>query len=115
MNHLKIKKLLRPLVESILREAEMDDDVREVTLYAENDRRLYDILHNTYVPALQKFIKKGTFDEDKAITLLQYYWSNYVRPAYKKEFDDVKLNPKQRKQFAEYFLNSLKEDEYITY
>lgn len=115
MNRTKIKNVLRPLVESILREAEMDDDVREVTLYAENDDRLYKILHNTYVPAMQKFINKGTFTEAGAIKLLQYYWSNYVRPAYKKEFGDVQLNPKQRKQFAEYFLNSLKEDEYITY
>lgn len=118
MNRTKIKNILRPLVESILREASgVDEDaIRELILYAENDRKMYDILHNTYVPALQKFIDKGTFREAGGIKLLQYYYTNYVRPGYKKEYgEDVRLNPASRAEFAKQILESLKDDEYITY
>lgn len=72
-------------------------------------------MHKTYVPALQKFIDKGTFQESGAIKLLVYYWTNYVRPSYKKEFGDLPLNPEERKEFAKYFLKTLKEEEYLKF
>lgn len=109
----QLTELLRPIVKAILKESNdgIDSDaVREVVLYAENDERLYRVLMDTYVPALKKFKKKGTFDRDKALKLLEYYWSNYVRPKYKREFGDVMLNPRERKEFANYFLTSLESD-----
>lgn len=115
-NTQRIKTLLRPLVEQILREAAIDHDaVREAILYAENDSRLYNILHKTFVPSLQKFIDKGTFQESGAIKSLGNYFTLYVRPAYKKEFGDLRLNPEERKEFAKYFLKTLKEEEYLKF
>jgi len=98
-----------------IRESAVDNDaIQELTLYAENDSRMYDVLMKTYLPALKKFKKKGTYDPEKAIKLLEYYYQNYVRPAYKKEFgDDIKLNPAERKLFSKYFLDSLEMDGYL--
>jgi hypothetical protein len=100
---------------SFLKEATdiQDDDVNELIMFAENDRACYDALHKNYVPALNKFIKKGNFDRDKAIKLMEYYYSNYVRPAYKKQFGDIQLNPAKRKMFGNYFLETLEEEGYI--
>ena len=119
---LRTKLLLRKVIkEEIIKQVregfESDEAaIRELVLYAENDGKLYDVLHKTYVPALQKFIKKGTFDENKAIKLLEYYLTNYVRPSYKREFgDDIKLNPNDRKAFAKEILDSLRREEYIKY
>lgn len=67
----------------------------------------------TYLPALKKFVKRGNFDRDKALKLMEYYWTNYVRPEYKKQFGDVRLNPTQRKQFSEYFLSNLESEGYL--
>ena len=109
-----LESKLRTMIRKIIKESnELDDDVREVVLYAENDHRLYNVLHKTYVPALLKFKKKGTFDRDKALKLMEYYWSNYVRPSYKKDFGDVKLDPSQRRAFSDYFLTSLEDEGYL--
>jgi hypothetical protein len=116
-NKQRLVRILKPIVESIINEVDnqLDKDAaNELIMYAENDRRLYDVLHNTYLPALLKFKKKGTFDRVKAIKLLEYYYQNYVRAAYKKEFgDDIRLNPISRKYFSEQFLDSLESDGYL--
>lgn len=118
----RLKELLTPVVKSILhelseapRQHEIDNDkVEELILYAENDEPLYRILMDTFLPALQKFVKRGTFDEQKALKLLEYYYSNYARPAYKREFgEDLQLNPAERKIFSQNFLDSLKSDGYL--
>ena len=111
-----LKTLIREEVRKQLNEMSDSDAVQELVLYAENDSKLYNVLHKTYVPALEKFIKKGNFDEIKALKLLEYYLTNYVRPAYKREFgDDIKLNPADRKAFAKEILDSLKSEGYISY
>lgn len=109
------KKDLVEMVRRIIKEETMDSDaVRELILFSENDHRLYDILHKTYVPALLKFKKKGTFDRNKAIKLMEYYYQNYVRPSYKKEYGaDIKLSPIERKSFAEYFIDTLEQEGYL--
>ncbi len=92
----------------------IDDAVEDLCTFADNESKLYDVLHNTYVPALMKFKKRGTFDREKALKLLEYYYQNYVRPTYKKRFgSDIKLNPAQRKNFANYYLTTLEEDGYL--
>lgn len=109
-----LRKIIREEYKRIIESDTDDTAISELTLYADNDRRLYDVLHNTYVPALLKFKKKGVYDRTKALKLLEYYYNNYVRPSYKREFgDDIKLNPQERKKFAEYYLSSLEEDGYL--
>lgn len=111
-----LKTIIAEEVKRQLREMSDPDAVQELVLYAENDSKLYDVLHKTYVPALKKFIAKGNFDEMKAVKLLEYYLTNYVRPAYKREFgDDIRLNPEDRKAFAKQILDSLKSEGYIEY
>ena len=88
------------------------DAVRELILFAENDYRLYDTLHKVYLPNLEKKAKKGIYNKEKAIKLIEYYYQNYVRPSYKRQLgDDIKLNPESRKSFSKHFVEVL-EDEY---
>jgi len=87
------------------------DAVRELTLFAENDGRLYNVLMDVYLPNLEKKAKKGLYNKEKAIKLMEYYYQNYVRPQYKREFgDDIKLNPESRKSFGKYFIEVLEEE-----
>ncbi len=116
------KKLINEEIKRALRESESytftegdADAVRELLLFAENDSKLYDVLHTTYVPALQKFIDKGVFDETKALKLLEYYFTNHVRPAYKKYYGDVKLSPTDRKEFSKQILAGLKDEGYLDF
>lgn len=89
--------------------------VFEATSFAENDSRMYDILMNVYVPAIKRKIKQGKYDRNKAIKLMEYYYTNYVRPEMKKPSKyghDLKLNPKERAFFGEYFRDVI-EAEYL--
>lgn len=111
-----IESAITKIVRKVILESEsnqLDDTVEEIVLFAENESRLYDVLMKTYLPALKKFVKRGNFDRDKALKLMEYYWTNYVRPEYKKQFGDVRLNPTQRKQFSEYFLSNLESEGYL--
>lgn len=88
--------------------------VRETIMFAENDERSYRALIDNYLPNLQKKKLKGMYDKEKAKKLLEYYYSNYVRPEMKKPSKygfDPKLNPAERKMFATHFVEVL-EDEY---
>ena len=88
--------------------------MQELILYAENDSKLHDVLMKTYLPALQKFVKRGVFDKTKALKLMEYYYSKYVRPAYKREFgDDLALSKNDRVKFSQYFLDTLIEDGFL--
>lgn len=89
--------------------------LREVILFAENDRYLYDILMNTYVPAVKKKVKSGKYNKTLATKLLEYYYTNYVRREMIKPSKygyDPKLNPEERKRFGEYFRDVI-ESEYL--
>lgn len=111
-----IESAVRKIVNKVMKEAYQDDDDarEELIMYAENDSRLYDVLMKTYLPALQKFVKRGTFDREKALKLMEYYYSNYARPGYKREFgDDIALSKSDRRKFAEYFLNYLIDEQYL--
>ena len=82
--------------------------VNETISFAENDERCLYILENVYVPAIKKKIKSGKYDSKKAVKLLEYFYSNYVRPEMKKPSKygyDPKLNPKERIYFSEYFVD----------
>lgn len=87
--------------------------VNEVILFAENDYDSYNALIQNYLPNLQKKIKSGTYNKTKAVKLLEYYYSNYVRGYMKmprKYGFDPKLNPDERKMFGKYFVDSLESD-----
>jgi hypothetical protein len=58
---------------------------------------------------------KGTYDRNKAVKLLEYYYSNYVRREFSKRTEmgyDPKLNIEERKAFAIHFRNKL-ENEFL--
>ena len=89
--------------------------VDEVIILAENNERLYRILMDVYLPALKKKKKSGKYDREKAVKLMEYYYTNYIRPELKKPSQagwDSKLNPAERKIVARYFLDQL-ESEYL--
>ena len=91
------------------------DKLREVILFAENNSRLYDVLINVYLPNLKKKKKAGKYDSKLAVKLLEYYYSNYVRPEMIKPSVygfDPKLNPAERKEFGQHFVEVL-EEEYL--
>jgi hypothetical protein len=108
-----IKKIVREEYKKALRkEDRMSDAVRELILYADNDGRLYKVLMDNYLKNMVAKKKRGVYNRDLAIKLLEYYYQNYVRPAYKREIgEDIKLSPQERKQFAEYYVNALEEEE----
>jgi hypothetical protein len=84
--------------------------VNEVILFAENDSFCYQHLIQDYLANLQKKVLKGIYDHKLAIKLLEYFYSNYVRPQIKKPSLygwDPKLNPDERKMFAEHFVKYL--------
>jgi len=86
------------------------DAVRELCLFAENDPKMYRSLINNYLNNMLSKKKRGVYDHDLAIKLLEYYYSNYVRPEYRRQFGaDIRLNPSERREFAEYFVNFLEE------
>ena len=63
-----------------------------------------------YLPNLQKKVLAGKYDPELAIKLLEYYYTNYVRPYMKMPRNygvDTKLNPEERKAFAKYFRDKL--------
>jgi len=84
--------------------------VEEVIIFAENDSKLYNDLMVNYLPNLQKKVLAGKYDPELAIKLLEYYYTNYVRPYMKMPRNygvDTKLNPEERKAFAKYFRDKL--------
>jgi hypothetical protein len=84
--------------------------VEEVIIFAENDSKLYNDLMVNYLPNLQKKVLAGKYDPELAIKLLEYYYTNYVRPYMKMPRNygvDTKLNPDERKAFAKYFRDKL--------
>lgn len=89
------------------------EKVREVILFAENDSYLHMQLVKNYLPNLQKKVISGKYDKELAVKLLQYYYSNYVRPYMIKPSIygwDSKLNPSERKEFGKYFVECLWDD-----
>jgi hypothetical protein len=84
--------------------------VDEVIIFAENDSKMYEALMKNYLPNLQKKVLAGKYDPEQAIKLLEYYYTNYVRPSMKLPRNygfDPKLNPDERKLFAKYFRDKL--------
>lgn len=80
--------------------------VREVILFAENDYNLYKVLMTTYLDNLKKKRMSGKYNKAQSYKLLEYYYSNYVRPEMKKPRKygfDPKLNVQERKAFGKYF------------
>ena len=83
-------------------------------MFAENDETSYRALIDVYLPNLQKKALRGVYDSKKARKLMEYYYSNYVRPEMKKPRKygfDPRLNPAEREMFADYFVSEL-ESEY---
>jgi hypothetical protein len=84
--------------------------VDDVIIFAENDSKMYDALMTNYLPNLQKKVLAGKYDPEQAIKLLEYYYTNYVRPYMKMPRNagyDSKLNPEERKAFGKYFRDQL--------
>jgi hypothetical protein len=89
--------------------------VREVILFTENDYDMYKVLVTTYLDNLKKKRLNGTYDKAMSYKLLEYYYTNYVRPEMKKPRkygSDPKLNVEERKAFSKYFGDYLW-DEYL--
>jgi len=79
------------------------DAVREVVLFQENDYDTYRALMDIYLPNLTKKRMAGKYDKKLSYKLLEYYYSNYVRPNMKKPQKygiDPKLGVAERKAFA---------------
>ena len=83
--------------------------VNEAILLIDNDAKMYDVLMKTYLPNLQKKLNAGKYDKEKAVKLLEYFYTNYARPRLKsREYGwDPKLNPAERQMFAKYFSDYL--------
>lgn len=83
--------------------------VNEAILIVENDAKLYEVLTKTYLPNLQKKFLTGKYDPEKAIKLLEYFYTNYARPRLKsREYGwDPKFNPAERYEFSKYFRDYL--------
>lgn len=83
--------------------------VNEAILIVENDAKLYDILVKTYLPNLQKKFLTGKYDPDKAVKLLELFYTNKARPRLRgSEYRwDPKFNPAERYEFAKYFSDYL--------
>jgi len=84
--------------------------VGEVYDFAMNDYDTYKILVTTYLDNLKKKRVNGTYDKAKSYKLLEYYYSNYVRPNMKKPRKygmDPKLNPEERKLVSKMFADYL--------
>lgn len=79
--------------------------VNEVILICSNDSKLYDVLIKTYLPNLQKKLIAGKYDPQKAIKLLEIFYTRYCRPRLKGITYkwDPKLNPGERYEVAKYF------------
>lgn len=105
-----LKNIIKEEYGKLIRENEMSDNVETLTMFADNDHKLYNDLMNNYLKNMLTKKKRGVYDHNLAIKLLEYYYQNYVRPEYKRQFgDDIKLSPAERKQFAEYYVNVLEE------
>ena len=86
------------------------EKVKEVIMFAENDYKSYEALHSTYLDNLRIKKLKGVYDKTKAAKLLEYWYSNFVRPSMKNPRNygfDPRLNPAERKAFASYFERQL--------
>lgn len=79
--------------------------VNEAILICENDSKLYDILIKTYLPNLQKKFVSGKYDPEKAIKLMEYFYTNYCKPRLRGITYrwDPKFNPAERYEFGKYF------------
>ena len=89
--------------------------VSEVYNFAMNDYDTYKVLVSTYLDNLKKKRLNGTYDKVKSYKLLEYYYSNYVRPNMKKPRKygmDPKLNVEERKAVSKMFADDLW-DEYL--
>jgi len=105
-----LKRIIKEEYGKILREESMSDNVEQLTMFADNDQRLYRALMDNYLKNMVTKKKRGVYDHNLAIKLLEYYYQNYVRPEYKRQMgEDIKLTPQERKQFAEYYVNALEE------
>lgn len=88
-----------------------EDNLQDAIDFAENTYDVYQQLERSYLPAVKRFVKRGTYDETKALKLMEYYWSVYCRPAYKRiNKTDLKLSVSDRQKFAKYFLDILIND-----
>ena len=89
--------------------------LNEVIIFAENDYKLYEVLTTTYLNNLKKKRLKGQYDKNKSYKLMEYYYSNYVRPEMKKPSKygfDPQLNKSEKEAFSKYFGDYLW-DEYL--
>jgi hypothetical protein len=84
--------------------------VNETILFAENNADVLKKFEDIYVEYVKKKVKAKKYDRTKVIKLLEYFYQNYVRPAMKNPRNygyDPKLNPAERKLFAEYFRENI--------
>lgn len=88
--------------------------INEAMLFADNTRRLYDQKLNIH-NSLQKKIDRGVFDQKKSGKAFENWFTNAVRPSYKKEFGvDLKLNKQEKEIFGEYYAQQFV-DEYANF
>ncbi len=116
----KMESKLKSLVKRIIKEElqnidekfqDNEDNLQDAIDFAENTYDVYQQLERSYLPAVKRFVKRGTYDETKALKLMEYFWSVYCRPAYKRiNKTDLKLSASDRQKFAKYFLDVLIND-----
>jgi hypothetical protein len=84
--------------------------ISEVYNFAMNDYDTYKILVTTYLDNLKKKRVNGSYDRVNSYKLLEYYYSNYVRPNMKKPRKygmDPKLSVTERKAVSKMFADYL--------
>ncbi len=91
------------------RESADEDEVRELTLYAENDSDTYHRMTMPTIKNLARKMKAGKFDKDLAVKAFLYV-AEYAAKKYKKEFDGddgvfYKFNPATREEVAKNLLD----------
>lgn len=85
--------------------------VDEVTYFAENDRKLYEVLTTVYLDNLKRKKLAGKYNRELSYKLLEYYYQNHIRPEFKKQMEyDPRLNPAERKAVGKYFGDLLYND-----
>ena len=87
--------------------------VRELELYADNDRELYQLKINTYWRNAFQKVKAGKFDPNKAVTLFEYF-TKRASDKYKREFGygfDAATRKHAAREYVQEFVEAVRNGE----
>ena len=79
--------------------------IDELVLWIENDGDLYNQQYMPIVNNLERKCKKGIYEHDKALKLVQYMIDGYERANAQKIFQGIRLTKNERVECAEIILD----------